>query len=83
MGDRFNRDDHGGDGRRQRQLDGEDEVNLPDERPSELRALSHVGVESARPAGLQIHAFRILGPHRDRIRLGIRRGRKESLKIRR
>lgn len=63
VGDGFDRDDDGGHGRRQRQLDGEDHVDLPDERPPEIRALDHARIQRTRSAGLQVHALGVLRPH--------------------
>ncbi|RZS02463.1 hypothetical protein BHM03_00032523 [Ensete ventricosum] len=63
VGDGFNRDDDGSHGRGQRQLDGENRVDLSDERPPEIRALYHARVQRTRSAGLQVHALGVLRPH--------------------
>lgn len=45
--------ERGGDRRREQELDGEDEVHLPDEGPSEPGVLDHAGVQRS-TAGLQV-----------------------------
>lgn len=54
---RMNRDDGGGDGDCDEQLDGDDGIDLSDERPSELRALQHHRVER------RLSRLQIMLPH--------------------
>lgn len=63
--DRRNLNDGGSDGDRDEQLDGDDGIDLADERPTELGALQHHRVER-RLSRLQIM---LLVPHIFRIRL--------------
>ncbi|RRT84302.1 hypothetical protein B296_00002279 [Ensete ventricosum] len=77
VGDGRDGDDDGGDGRRQRQLDGDDGIDFPDERPPELGTLQHHRVERLR-AGLQVPGFLVPPALPHPIRIPLARGISES-----
>jgi len=54
VGDGGHLDDEAGDGGRHGELDGEDDVDLADERPPQLGALRHPRVQQRGPAGLEV-----------------------------
>lgn len=57
MGDGADEDNNGGDGDGEKQLEGEDAVNLAYEGPTKLRILEHVGVEGSVTSTTALNVF--------------------------